>query len=252
MSSSRINAAAIVKPYLKKFVLKTHPDFFAKAPSQAQVNAKSLQQLYTVLDPILKSSNVSRTPESSRRKGQPLRLTFHSKTNPRQSFTGTFQENATTGSPWATVQAFLKLCQQADIQVPASDIDAVRQMLAKQQATAKKKNKPAKSLTQEFAEALHKHYYYHTGPSIQKTSWTPDEILQNRLLMFGPTVNRDDWALRLSHWLPHLEPGKWWGILPTLVLPSHSDEIPSELARGMLVLTGDMQLPGEHISIKRK
>src|SRR4051794_25531891 len=43
----------LLKRYLNPFVLRTHPDFFSNHPAAKSINAASLQQLYSILNPLL-------------------------------------------------------------------------------------------------------------------------------------------------------------------------------------------------------
>ncbi|KAI9020021.1 hypothetical protein CLU79DRAFT_888444 [Phycomyces nitens] len=213
-------ASSLVKPYLKKFVLRTHPDFFGHDIARKRSNEESLQQLYTLLGPLLKKS-----PPIIKQK---TRLTFYDKSSQKQ-VEGIFSQ---PNSEWATLQSFLNLCKELDISIKTCDIDTVRSMVSQSNGT-----RPARmqrSLKQEFAEALYK------GQDAYRNQWTPQTVLENRLLMMGPSVDKNKMAERLCEFLPQLKPEIWWGKIPVLIVSPESS-LPVTLTKGMLILTSDMQ-----------
>ncbi|KAL0083620.1 hypothetical protein J3Q64DRAFT_1138542 [Phycomyces blakesleeanus] len=214
-------ASSLVKPYLKKFVLRTHPDFFGHDLSRKRCNEDSLQQLYTLLGPLLKKS-----PPMVKEK---TRLAFYDKSSQKQ-VEGTFDQPT---SEWATLQSFLSLCKELGIPIKSSDMDTVRSMVS--QSSGTRAARMHKSLKQEFAEALYKGH-----DTSFRREWTPKTVLENRLLMMGPSVDKNKMAERLCEILPQLKPEIWWGKIPVLIVSPESS-LPVTLTKGMLILTSDMQ-----------
>ncbi|ORX52416.1 hypothetical protein DM01DRAFT_1408291 [Hesseltinella vesiculosa] len=220
------SAARLIKPYLKKVVLKVHPDFFVKEPIKKQHNAAALQQLYTILQPVLRPEQPSTSPK---RPDAPMSLSFYlkgaSSMNPSVMFT----------SPrhvWPIVHDFLILCQQLHVPVNAMDLAAVQQTLDHQ-----KRHTNPRSLHQEFATALYQQEQRRAG---QPTHWTPAMILEQPLLMCDPSIDQQRLANHLAQWLPQLTPHQWWGRLPTLVVPANTHPLPDHLCKGILVLHDSM------------
>ncbi|OAD08536.1 hypothetical protein MUCCIDRAFT_105506 [Mucor lusitanicus CBS 277.49] len=225
-------ASKILKPYLRKFVLQTHPDFFHHDKLRKTTNAASLQSLYDVLQP---STTTSRQPAST------VKLEFFVKGQKKKDKNTVSSVFCSRDSDWDKADSFLKLCQQANIAVLPTDLEMVQDMVKKQSA----QHAPApkyKSLTKEFAEKLHKEQ---TSTPV-KQDWTEGDIANQSLIMFDPSVNKKLTASKLSQWLPQLQPQLWWGKIPLLILASTSEQPPKELTRGMLVIRSDMELQGRH------
>ncbi|KAI7872374.1 hypothetical protein BDF14DRAFT_1752740 [Spinellus fusiger] len=215
------NASALVKPYLRKFVLQIHPDFFGHDLSKKKLNADSLQQLYTVLGPILKQ-----TPSTVK---ESTRLLFYSKSDKRQ-IEGVFNQPS---SQWSTLYSFLNLCQKVNIPITPTDMQIVEGQMPQP-----KKSTPEQhylSLKQQFANAL---YTTHSTKAVSER--THQSILENRLLVIDPSLDKYKIAEQLSVHLPQLEPQHWWGRLPVMIVKSSADL--SDLStHGILVFTSDMQ-----------
>ncbi|KAI8146262.1 hypothetical protein BJV82DRAFT_576552 [Fennellomyces sp. T-0311] len=211
-------AASLIKPYLKKLVLQTHPDFFHHDPSKSKLNSASLQQLYTLLNPLLRN-------EPRPKKGPTLQLEFYGKNMRHKRILAQFEH----GSEWQTASALLDLCAQLDIQVAPSDREAVKTMTTKSPSRRS-------DLTKEFARAFHRQ------AQEKPIEWSPDLILRNKLLTFGPSVDRQEIAIRWCDFMAELEPERWWGILPALVVTRKdaTSLASSERGRGILVFTSDM------------
>ncbi|SAL99847.1 hypothetical protein [Absidia glauca] len=225
---------SLIKPYLKKLTLQVHPDFFHGDAIKKQHNANMLQQLYTVLDPILR-------PTASTMLTEPTRLTFYNKrsSTQRRRSSPTIIPGvvfATPKQPWPTIQTFFSLCQQLDISILPSDRDAVQAMI-RQQTTQTPQRKPPRSLQQEFADALYKDHQQQQ----QQQQVTGGMILDQPLFMCDPKLNRQHVADRMAQWLPQLHPELWWGRLPTLYLSS-STRLEEDRTKGILILHDDMTL----------
>ncbi|KAG0168784.1 hypothetical protein DFQ28_001933 [Apophysomyces sp. BC1034] len=221
--ASRANT--LLKPYLKRFMLQTHPDFFSNDPIKKKVNAASLQRLHGVLNPVL-----NRTPNVVDKSD--IRLDFYSKRSGDSVVVGTFDRS---GSEWTTVRSFLNLCQQVGIDIMQSDIEAVDAMNVPPPTSHKRP-----SLQQEFADAL---YRQHEESRVAATEWTPALVLRNPLLSFDQTVDKAKMARQLSQWLPQLRPKRWWGKIPVVVVSADTLPLqpPDNLTEGILILTADMQ-----------
>ncbi|KAL9553076.1 hypothetical protein MBANPS3_003478 [Mucor bainieri] len=221
-------ANKILKPYLRKFVLQTHPDFFHHDKLRKTTNAASLQSLYDVLQP---STTTFKQPKST------VKLEFFIKGQKKKDRNTVSSIFCSRDSDWDKADSFLKLCQQANIAVLPTDLEMVQDMVKKQ--SLKHDSLPKyKSLTKEFAEKLHKEQ---TSTPL-KQDWSENDIINQSLIMFDPSVNKKLTASRLSQWLPQLQPQQWWGKIPLLILASASDQPPKELTRGMLVIRNDMGL----------
>ncbi|KAI7906923.1 uncharacterized protein BX663DRAFT_494223 [Cokeromyces recurvatus] len=217
----------LLKPYLRKFVLETHPDFFQYNSLRKQTNATSLQKLYNILQPDKDTKFDTET----------IKLKFfiksqkkHNKELPAAVATFNYRD-----SEWNKANTFLNLCQQLNIPILQSDVDIVKEMISKELNKAIK-SKPYKSLTQEFAEKLHQKYNAYTNKK-----WEPDDILKQKMIMFDPLVNQTLIAKKLCQWLPQLQPQLWWGKIPMLIISSNSDLPPKELTKDLLIFKSNME-----------
>lgn len=210
-------AGTLIKPYLKKFILQTHPDFFQFEKIKKQTNAASLQKLNNLLQ------SKSSTKETSR-------LQFFTKQT-RQSISIEFDPK---GTEWDHVNSFLSLCQKLNISILPSDMDIVQTELNKQQSS----KGPKKTLAQEFADELYKQQ------RVNHIDWTTTDILNNPLIQFDPSINKKSMAARLCKWLPYLQPGRWWNKVPLMII-SPENEIPKNLSEGIMVIYSDMTLEGK-------
>lgn len=222
----------ILKPYLRKFILQIHPDFFHNDPFRKKVNAASLQKLYNVLQP----------EQANAAKATSCQLEFYvkqqqNKKKEKPKAIGRFDFN---DSEWTKTNSFLHLCNQVDIPILQSDLDIVNDMLLKESSKDKPKNQ-YKSLTKEFAERLYKQ---HNKPS-KAADWEASQILGHKLVMFDPQVSKKTFSNTLSLWLPQLQPERWWGKVPLMVISPDSELPPRELTRGILVIKSDMELKGK-------
>ncbi|KAG2233285.1 hypothetical protein INT48_001597 [Thamnidium elegans] len=142
-------------------------------------------------------------------------------------------------SEWNKTHSFFNLCKQVDIPVLQSDLDIVNDMIS-QELNRNKPKGQYKSLTKEFAERLYKQ---HNELSTNKpVEWTPNQILQQKLVLFDPAVNKKLVANQLCTWLPQLHPERWWGKVPIMVISPESELPPKELTTGILVIKSDMKL----------
>ncbi|KAI8983136.1 hypothetical protein BDB01DRAFT_792659 [Pilobolus umbonatus] len=202
-----------IKPYLRRLIVQTHPDFFHQDPLRKQTNANSLQTLNNIL-------------QSNQRTPPKVTVSFYLKKNRRKPITSQIINE----SEWTLANSFLQLCKQVDIPVLQSDKDLVQDMLQKEN----RKTVPVKSVKKDFADKLHKQF-----TSTRPHQWTANDIMNNPLIMFDADVNKADMIHKLTTWIPELEPNKWWGKIPVLVLSSPVD---NELCRGMIVLDPRMDL----------
>ncbi|CDH50719.1 predicted protein [Lichtheimia corymbifera JMRC:FSU:9682] len=264
-TSSSTRAASLIKPYLRKLVLQTHPDFFQRDPIKAKHNAASLQQLYTILNPILQQDN--------RSKSKPGNEAGHDDTSIPVAFYPKHASNAASRvsisfdprpiSAWHTAASVLDLCRQLDIKVATSDDQAVQQMISREMASLSSNTQRSsyKSLREQFVRALYQqHQQQQQQPQQQKVKhWTTQEIFNNRQLVFAPSVDSKVMASKLAQWLGELHPEKWWGQLPVLVLPATAAaSLSPDRAKGILVLTSEMDLEEmkyyleQHVAIKKR
>ncbi|KAI9266514.1 hypothetical protein BDA99DRAFT_24026 [Phascolomyces articulosus] len=240
-------AAALIKPYLKKLVLQTHPDFFHGDPIKGKRNATSLQQLYTILNPLLKNEPLTTKSQSTfqwtKNNEQSVQLEFYAKKARKTPIVSTFEH---APNEWQTVASLFSLCKKLDIDVAPSDIQAVQDMIQKkeQETTPHRHRRGRLSLREEFARALHKQSSTITkDTSTTSSPWTPNRILGNKSLIFGPQIDKSMVAKQWCEFMSKLEPERWWGIMPALVVSSENDAqnlSSSEQGRGILVFSSDM------------
>lgn len=235
MSSSR--TSVLLKPYLKRFVLQIHPDFFGHDVSKQKVNATSLQRLYTLLEPALKNESHKSTKTNNNDQG--IQLEFYSKSKQQHRVVQVFEPGQ---SKWELAQSFLNLCRQLEIAVQDSDVESVQQMVMqeykKQQMRRGQQQQRPQSLTEQFARAL-----YRQSSQRVNHEWTADDIL--RTAIFAPqVVDKRSVAERWSKWLSGLQPESWFGKLPVCFIAT-STNVPKEATKGVLVFTPDMTFQGE-------
>ncbi|CEP15058.1 hypothetical protein [Parasitella parasitica] len=226
----------ILKPYLRKFILQTHPDFFHHDKLRKTTNAASLQSLYDILQPS--------TPSTSKQPNSAIRLEFFIKGQKKKDGNAISSVFHSQDSDWDKAASFLDLCQRVNIPVVPTDLDIVQDMVNKQ---SNRNNPPYKykSLTREFAERLYKEQ----SATVSRQHWTENDVLNQSLIMFDTPVNRKLTASRLSRWLPKLQPQLWWGKIPMLIISSTSHQPPTELTKGMLVIQDGMELEGSYATI---
>lgn len=245
MNSSSTRAASLIKPYLRKLVLQTHPDFFQRDPIKAKHNAASLQQLYTILNPILKQDDRHKSKPTSEacHDDTSIPVTFYPKHDKKAASRVSIAFDSRPMSVWHTAASVLDLCRQLDIKVATSDEQAVQQMISKAMASSNTQQSSSyKSLREQFVRALYQQHQQQQQPSKVK-HWTTQEIYNNRHLMFAPSVDKQVMASRLAQWMGELHPEKWWGQLPVLVIPATASLSPDS-TKGILVLTSEMNLEG--------
>ncbi|KAI9359165.1 hypothetical protein BD770DRAFT_66172 [Pilaira anomala] len=223
--------STIIKPYLRKFILQTHPDFFHNDTIKKQTNASSLQKLQNILQPQQRNAIKATTCQLEF-------FTKQIKPVKKQKPQAVIQFHG-NDSEWSTAQSFFDLCKQVDIPILKSDLDIVNNMILQEL----NKNKPKsqhKSLTKEFAERLYKQYNeLNTNKTVE---WTPNQILQQKLVVFGPDVNKKMFVNQLSAWLPQLNPERWWGKVPCMIISPETEYPSKDLTRGILVIKSDMKL----------
>ncbi|KAG2225752.1 hypothetical protein INT45_011420 [Circinella minor] len=243
-------AGSLIKPYLKKLVLQTHPDFFHGDPIKGKRNATSLQQLYGILNPLLKtneSNTTLRKKNEQQEQKQQQQLEFYRKKARKTRIVSIFEHSS---NEWQTVASFLRLCKQLDIDVVPSDLQAVQDMITKKEqemTSHHNRRKGVLSLREEFARALHKQSTtmatMTTGETTTKISWSPGHILGNKLLTFGPDIDKNKVVKQWCGYMSKLEPERWWGIMPALVVSSQKDAqslSSSKQGRGILIFSSDM------------
>lgn len=218
-------ASRLLKPYLKKFVLRVHPDFFAQNPVQQKTNAESLQKLYALLDTD-SHSNHNRTPTI------PTQLTFHDKQQPDLIVKTTVDLRT---SPWNNAHLLFELFDKLGISIDPSDRATVQGMVKKQ--AARKSQRPAKSISDELMAALRER-------GVSTKSITIDQVLANPLLMVHPKVNHLEYAARLHRCIPALQPERWWRKVPTLVVPKQLHADIEKEGHGIIVFSEDMRYEG--------
>ena len=245
---------SLIKPYLKKLVLQTHPDFFHGDPIKGKRNAISLQHLYGILNPLLKTNEPTTRIKSGQQQQEQQQLEFYGKKARNARIVSTFEHSS---NEWQTVASFLRLCKQLDIDVVPSDLQAVQDMITKKERELSVNNNRRKgghSLREEFARALHKQsttMATMTAEETTKTPWSAERLLGNKLLTFGPHIDKNRVAKQWCEYMSTLEPERWWGIMPVLVVPSQKDAqslSSSKQGRGILIFSSDMGYSGKTFS----
>ncbi|KAI8982402.1 hypothetical protein BDF20DRAFT_912568 [Mycotypha africana] len=248
-------AAKLIKPYLKRFILQIHPDYFQLEPIKKQTNATSLQKL----NDIFSDSKAIRSPLSDKTVRQPLQLEFYLKkqrqTNADNKVIIAF---GAQDSEWSKIHTFFQLCQKAGLPVLDADMETVQAMLQKMEEANKSHHKKM-TLTEEFAKNLYKQYSYKSttltttitkeGQQEQQQQWQMKDILDNELIMFGPLVNKETMAKELCLRLPKLMPERWWGKHGLLVVSPTFEVKPT---KGIIVLRANMNLEDMQKCIKEQ
>ncbi|KAI9300537.1 hypothetical protein BJ944DRAFT_291627 [Cunninghamella echinulata] len=265
-------AASLIKPYLKKFILQIHPDFFHHDHIKKQHNAQKLQELYTILNPILHSTKPLSTTQP--KISTPISISFYKKqqqeqflqktaikkkkekkgkddsTNTNEMISFSFSD---TQQVWPTIQHFLSLCQQANIMILQSDQEAVQSMV-QQQYKKPTTTRPPLTLREEFKKALYHDEEIKNRKNINNDNiqWTKERVLNEKLCMYDPNIkDLNHFANQLIKWLPHLQPEKWWGKIPTLFLSSSMKKDPDLIKqKDILILYEDMDLDDIQRSIQ--
>ncbi|KAI8638784.1 hypothetical protein BD408DRAFT_10759 [Parasitella parasitica] len=222
-------ANRLLKPYLRKFILQTHPDFFHHDKLRKTTNAASLQSLYDILQPS--------SPSTLKQRNSTITLEFFIKGQKKKDRNAILSVFYSQDSDWDKAASFLDLCQRANIPVIPTDLDIVQDMINKKSDKNNPAHKPT-SLTREFAERLYKEQ----TASASRLDWTENDIINQSLIMFDAPVNKKLTASKLSEWLPKLQPQLWWGKIPMLIISSTSHQPSKELTKGMLVIKDDMEL----------
>ncbi|CAO3652970.1 unnamed protein product [Cunninghamella echinulata] len=271
-------AASLIKPYLKKFILQIHPDFFHHDHIKKQHNAQKLQELYTILNPILQSTKPLSTAQPKittplsisfykKQQQEPLlqKTTIKKKKEKKEKKDNNNNNNnnkmisfsfSDTQQVWPTVQHFLSLCQQANIMILQSDQEAVQSMIQQQQQQHYKKSttRSPLSLGEEFKKALYHDEEIKNRKNINNDTfqWTKERILNEKLCMYDPNIkDLNHFTNQLIKWLPHLQPEKWWGKIPTLFLSSSMKMDPDLIKqKDILILYEDMNLDDIQQSIQ--
>lgn len=203
----------LIKPYFKKFILQTHPDYFHNEKIKKQTNAASLQALYNIFQPQTNQPSCS--------------LQFFLKKT-KKPVTFEFDQKDTD---WDRTFSFLSLCQSLGIPISQSDTETVQNEINKQNKT----HKSHKPLAQEFADQLYKQH------SIKNKEWATSDLLNNPLILFDTSIQKNTSAEKLCQWLPELQPELWWNKIPLIVVSS-KDKIPKDTIKDVLVIGNDMSL----------
>ncbi|KAG2176236.1 hypothetical protein INT43_005470 [Umbelopsis isabellina] len=247
MSNSAHSALkSLVRPYVKRILLKTHPDYFAQDTVKKKINAASLQSLQNVLSPLLKGSAQNTTKAHSEK---PTKLDFYVKNGGNRSILKVEHKFPTSHAisiveKWYTAASLLELCKKIGIQVMPSDIDAIQSMidtLNKESAAAKRGRAPPLSLTQVFADELYRSH------NMDPASIMPEQttsIADNELLFFPPKMSEKSKAImveKLQKALPLLRPNRWWRKIPIVIVDDIADIDEIDTA-GILVFAPNMSI----------
>jgi hypothetical protein len=251
MSNSANSALkSLLRPYVKRILLKTHPDYFAQDLRKKQVNASSLQSLQNVLSPLLKGSSNTNVTGTEK----PTILNFYVKNVGNRSMSKVEHKFPTSHAvseieKWYTAASLLDLCKKIGIQVMPTDIDVTQNMidtLNKQSSMSKRNRAPQPTLAQVFADEL-----YRTS-AMGFTSSEPKQsmlIEDNELFFFPPKMSEKSKASMvetLQKSLPILHPNRWWRKIPVIVVEDMAD-IDEIDTSGILVLASSMSIKGNPV-----
>lgn len=252
MSNSAHSALkSLLRPYVKRILLKTHPDYFAHDNVKKKINAASLQSLQNVITPLLKETVPNTTKGHSEK---PTKLDFYVKNGGNSSILKVehkFPTNYATSmvEMWYTAASVLELCKKIGIQVMPSDIDAIQSMidtLNKESSAAKRHRAPPLSLTQVFADELYRSQNMDSASIRLEQSIS---IADNELFFFSPKMNEKSKAImveKLQKALPMLHPNRWWRKIPVVVVEDIADIDEIDTA-GILAFAPNMSIEGKHV-----
>ncbi|CAO3590042.1 unnamed protein product [Absidia cylindrospora] len=251
--TTRPVAAFLIKPYLKKLTLSVHPDFFHGDKIKKQHNAEFLQQLYTILDPILRPATASTTTASV----DPIQLNFYNKLG-NEVLKPKTQRRKQIPRPTKTQDVVFSDPKQTWSTVDSSSLFADNSTSLSYRLI--RMQKPHISLTQEFANAFYKEQQQPQRPQQQQQQqqWSRSCIMDQKLFMWDPQLDSNHVMDKFSEWLPHLHPEQWWGKLPTLFLSAQMPPPSGQLAKGILILDDSMTMEDmnkyiqQHLKIKMK
>ncbi|KAG2187530.1 hypothetical protein INT44_005219 [Umbelopsis vinacea] len=249
-SAKAVNA--LLKPYIRRILLKTHPDYFAHDVKKKKINQASFQNLQNVLAPILQER--FRDSENIKTENA-VKLEFYLKNSKVNGKLSKIEHTLPISSPkstldlWTTTTSILDLCRKIGIQVMPSDIDAAEKMissLSKQDYSPSYARKPAPSLSQVFANEL---YQSPIAQNVTDISYRHPKLPldQNELLFFQPHMNpkiKESMKSKLQQALPMLCPERWWQKVPLLCVEDEQDISGIDVS-GILVFTANMSTKGK-------
>ncbi|KAI9282184.1 hypothetical protein BY458DRAFT_552409 [Sporodiniella umbellata] len=212
----------LIKSYLKKFILQTHPDYFQRELTKKRTNAASLQGLYDVFQAPSRPSTCS--------------LLFYLK---RQTKPVRFEVNA-KDNEWERAQTFLRLCEHSGIPVSVLDQRTVQQEIQQHAPPVS-----AKLPGQEFADQLYQEHAF-----LINQAWTPKDFLNNPWVLFDEQVPKDSSAQTLCHWLPYLQPERWWNKVPLIVVSDQNKSL-QQTSNEVLIIPYNSSLEGLFPSASR-
>jgi hypothetical protein len=244
---------SLLKPYIRRILLKTHPDYFTHDVKIKKINQASFQTLQNVLAPILQErfSNV----ESSNTEHS-VKLEFYVKNSTVNSRLSRVEHTLpisllnSTLDLWTTTTSILDLCRKIGIQVMPSDVDAAEKMvsnLSKQRSVSSNARKPAPSLSQIFANELYRSPLAQNVTDISNKR-SKLQLDKNELLFFQPQMHpkiKESMKSNLQQALPVLCPERWWQKVPLLCMEDDRDIMGID-ASGILVFTANMSTKGKH------
>jgi Domain of unknown function (DUF4460) len=254
MSNNSAKAVkSLLKPYIRRILLKTHPDYFTHDVKKKKINQASFQTLQNVLAPILQER--FRDTENNRTE-HAVKLEFYVKNSTVNSRLSKIEHTLPISSLkstldlWTTTTSILDLCRKIGIQVMPSDVDAAEKMinsLSKQHSSPSYARKPAPSLSQIFANELYQ------SPLAQNVTDISNrrpklQLDKNELLFFQPHMNpkiKESMKSHLQQALPTLCPERWWQKVPLLCVEDEQDINGIDVS-GILVFTANMSTKGKH------
>lgn len=241
---------SLLKPYVRRILLKTHPDYFSHDAKKKKINQASFQLLQNVLSPQGRQSGSNVAGEDNS-----LKIEFYVKTTGHVASTR-IEHRLPVAVPtssldmWTTTSSILTLCRKMGIPVMPSDIDAAQKMinaLSKPNSVSAdyRAQAAAPSLTQIFANELYNSAVTEHSAKTDKSKYK-FQLESNQLLFFQPHMSsklKESMQKTLQSALPTLQPSRWWRKIPLLCVEDEKKVNGIDVS-GILVFTSKMTTEG--------
>lgn len=242
---------SLLKPYVRRILLKTHPDYFSRDAKKKKINQASFQSLQNVLNPILQEKHVE--PDSGGSENS-VKLEFFVRNIGNRKLSKVehllpISLPTSALDMWTTTTSIFDLCRKIGIQVMPSDVDAAQNMidiLSEQRSASSYSRKPMPSLTQIFADELYQSPIARHVTSIDKSD-SKMGLENNELLYFQPHMGiktKETMKKKLELALPNLQPSRWWRKVPLLCVEDENEVCDIDVS-GILVFTAKMTAQGK-------
>ncbi|KAI8326393.1 hypothetical protein GQ54DRAFT_294847 [Martensiomyces pterosporus] len=145
MDSTKLQT--LVKPLLRRVLLKVHPDFFASDPAAKRVNQASVQRLQDLLSPVLKpqtSAESRSVPNKSSGDASETPLEFICRNGDSlETISFAFKDGRARGSMRLGAQRtrdFLGLCSKLKVDAPPSTVSEIEAIVGQMEAESNGKH----------------------------------------------------------------------------------------------------------------